>query len=353
MSTGDQPGEIPQTLPLTQLRVVELQAIGPVPFCGMQLKQMGATVRRVLPPNGTPIGLQIGNKYDLLNRDKPVSHLDLKTPEGTEELHQRLAESDVLIEGFRPGVLERLNLAPTELLCRHPKLVIGRLSGYGRHGPYALQAGHDINYLALSGVLSAIGTPERPVIPLNLIADFGGGAMHLLAGILAKLVQRGLTGRGGLVDTSILAGTFGLTPMLHGLMASNRWNQVREGNLLDGGLPFYRVYATRDRKFVAVGALENRFFVQLLTLLGLESTIDVARQHDAATWEAMSQAFKAAFASRDRDDWAAAALDSDCCVTPLLDFQEACALQAHRDNGWIAESPFPHPSVVIDFDKHT
>jgi len=337
-------------LPLTQLKVVELHAIGPVPFCGMQLRQMGATVRRILPPHNPLTGLQIDDEVDLLNRGKVLSRINLKTTEGIDQLNTILAESDVLIEGFRPGVLEKLNLAPQTIRRRHPNLVIGRLSGYGRHGPYAARAGHDINYLALSGVLAAIGTAERPVIPLNLIADFGGGAMSLLAGILATLVQRGITGRGGLVDTSILAGTLGLTPMLHGLMASNRWQLTREANLLDGGLPFYRIYATRDNQFVAVGALENRFFVQLLKLLDLASDLDSQRQYDTNSWQTMTQLFKTTFASRSRDEWATAALELDCCVSPVLNFHEACALQAHHDNGWIADTPFPHPGKVIDFD---
>lgn len=336
-------------LPLAGLRVIELPAIGPVPFAGMQLRLLGASVIRVCPPTDRRIGIEMDAEADLLNRGKPRRSIDLKDPAGTAQLMQLLCDADVLMEGFRPGVMERLGLDPHTLIERYPRLVIGRLSGFGRSGVLAPRAGHDINYLALSGVLAAIGTPKEPTIPLNLIGDFGGGAMHLLSGILARLIRRGIDGRGGIVDTSILGGTLGLTPMLHGLMASGRWTLDRQQNFLDGGLPFYRVYRCRDDGCIAVGALESIFFGHLLTLLGLAEVFSVDRQYDRRTWPTMAIAFASAFASRTRDEWAAEAQSIDCCVTPVLDFAEAMRHPQNLDNGWVQADPFPHPGPVLAF----
>lgn len=335
--------------PLTGLKVVELHAIGPVPFVGLQLQQLGAQVDRICPPIDRAIGIDINEQADLLNNGKTHHTINLKDQAGSAALHTLLAQADVLVEGFRPGVLERLDLNPTNLLKTHPHLVVARLSGFGRQGEYAPRAGHDINYLALSGALAAIGTPDTPVVPLNLIADFGGGAMYLLCGILAKLVQRSITGCGGLVDTSILAGTVGLTTMVHGLMADGSWSLNRQQNLLDGGLPFYRVYPTRDNKFMAVGALEPIFFKQLLTLTDLESCISAKRQYDKSTWDDMSLKFLRVFKERTRDQWTADALHLDCCVTPVLDFAEAAIHPHNQANGWFKKTPFPHPGQVLHF----
>ena len=315
--------------PLAGLRVVELHAIGPVPFVGLQLQQLGAAVDRICPPVDRAIGIAINSDADLLNRGKSEHTINLKDDAGIAQLHALLNDADVLIEGFRPGVMERLDLDPSDLLARYPRLVVARLSGFGRQGDYATRAGHDINYLAMSGALAAIGTTETPVVPLNLIADFGGGAMYLLSGILAKLVQRGINGCGGLVDTSILAGTLGLTTMMHGLMADGRWSLTRQKNLLDGGLPFYRVYKTLDNKFMAVGALEQVFFKQLLILTDLEHSISVDQQYDQSTWNCMSRHFLQVFLKRTRKQWTDDALKLDCCVTPVLDFAEA-AIHPHN-----------------------
>lgn len=315
----------------------------------MQLLQMGASVTRVSPPTDRAIGIELTADVDVLNRGKTSLAINLKETPGKAAFHALLNDADVLLEGFRPGVLERLGLSPQTLLQQFPQLVIGRLSGFGRYGEYAPRAGHDINYLALSGVLAAIGTHDEPIIPLNLIADFGGGAMHLLSGILARLVQRSIQGRGGLVDTSILAGTIGLTSMTHGLMAGGKWNLHRQQNLLDGGVPFYCVYKTQDDKFVAIGALEKPFFEALLKLTGLSSEFSSSQQYDGESWPAMTKAFSIAFAKRTRDDWAIEALESDCCVTPVLDFAESMNHPHNTANGWIVNDPFPHPGLVIHF----
>lgn len=336
--------------PLASHRVVELDALGPVPFAGLQLRQLGAHVTRVVPPDGRGLDLGFAPGTDPLHAGKTRRALDLKTDAGRAALHERLADADVLLEGFRPGVLERLGLAPDALLARHPRLVVGRLSGFGRTGPLAARAGHDINFLALSGALATIGPPERPVVPLNLVADFGAGGMQLVAGVLAALVRRGVTGRGGVVDTSILAATLALTPMLHAMRANGQWRDAREANLLDGGCPFYRVYATADARFVAVGALEPRFFRTLLAVIGLDAHVDAERQYDRTTWPALGNSLADAFAERTRDAWADAASTCDCCLSPVLDPDEALVHPQNVANGTTRAEPFPHPGTALAFD---
>jgi len=288
-------------------------------------------------------------EHDVLNAGKTALQLNLKDPDGLEALHARLARADVLIEGFRPGVLERLGLAPATLAARHPRLVVGRLSGWGSAGPLAPRAGHDINYLAMAGVLNAVGTAGQPLPPLNLVADFGGGAMHLLVGVLARLVRRGIDGRGGVVETSILAGTVGLTGMFYGLLAGAAWNLGREANLLDGARPFYRVYRCADDRFVAVGALEPKFWRQLLQLLGLDGEIDPADQYREASWPATTERLARRFAERSRDEWAALAEPVDACLSPVLDFLEAARHPHNLANRLYRADPFPQPGAVLDF----
>ncbi len=345
-------GSDPHELPLAGLRVLELHAIGPVPFAGMCLRMLGAHVTRISPPRDPGLGIALPPAFDLLNRGKTVRSLDLKQPGDGEAMAAALATADVLLEGFRPGVLERLGLAPKLLLSRHPRLVIGRLSGWGDAGPLAARAGHDINYLALTGVLAAVGTAQQPMPPLNLVADFGGGAMHLLVGVLARLVRRGMDGQGGVVTTSIAAGTVGLTPMFHGLLAAGRWHLQREANLLDGGAPFYRTYRCADGRFVAVGALEGKFYRELLEVAGLAGQLDPADQYRQDCWPAAAAAFSRRFAERSRDDWALAAADRDCCLTPVLDFLEAAAHPHVLANRWFKDGDEPPdgPLPVIRFD---
>jgi alpha-methylacyl-CoA racemase len=336
-------------LPLHGLKVIELHAIGPVPFAGLMLRSMGAELTRVSPPADPGLGLAMDPAHDLLNAGKRLVTIDLKRGDGLDSLHALLAQADVVLEGFRPGVLERLGLAPAALLERHPRLVVGRLSGWGSRGALAARAGHDINYLALAGVLEAIGQAEVPVPPLNLVADFGGGAMHLLAGVLARLVRRGLDGRGGLVQTSILAGTVGLTPMFHGMIAGGLWSLARSTNLLDGAAPFYRVYRCADGRFVAVGSIEAKFYKALLELTGLDAHIDPADQYRRETWPATERALAERFAQRTRDEWARLAEPVDACLSPVLDFAEATRHPHNRANDLFREHPFPQPCRTIDF----
>ena len=338
----------PTDLPLAGLSVIELQAIGPVPFAGMLLRQLGARVTRVVAPVDPGRGIELDPRFDLLNAGKSEKVLDLKTAPGRDELSAELGGADVLIEGFRPGVLERLGFAPAELLARHPRLVIGRLSGWGDRGALAPSAGHDINYLALAGVLDCCGPAERPIPPTNFVADFGGGAMYLVTGVLARLVRRGLTGQGGLVTTSILAGTVGLTPFIHGLLAAGRWRAGREANLLDGQAPFYRTYACADERFIAVGALEAKFYRTLLGVIGLADRVDPARQYDETSWPALTTLFAARFRERSRDDWARAAAGTDACLSPVLDLAEAGRHPHNLANAWYDEAPgFVAPTASV------
>lgn len=335
--------------PLAAIKVIELHAIGPVPFAGMILGQLGASVSRISPPIDPGLGVGIKPEFDVMNAGKTRHALDLKTPEGLAALHEQLAQADVLIEGFRPGVLERLGLAPADLLKQHPRLVIGRLSGFGEQGELAARAGHDINYLAMAGVLHAIGTRDEPAVPLNVVGDFGGGAMHLLLGVMAKLIERSSSNRGGVATTSILAGSIGLTPMFFGMMAAGRWNPTRANNLLDGATPFYRVYRTLDQRHVAVGALEPKFFKELLTLTGLSGAYDATDQYDSESWPSLTELLANQFTSRTMADWAELSRQRDCCVSPVLNFLEAAEHPHNQSNGWYTHEPFVQTRPTIDF----
>jgi alpha-methylacyl-CoA racemase len=335
--------------PLAGLSVVELHAIGPVPFAGQMLRSLGADVQRISPPADPGLGVGMAPEFDLSNLHKRAVAIDLKQPDGLAAGRAIIDAADVLLEGFRPGVLERLSLAPADLLSRNPRLVIGRLSGWGTRGALAQRAGHDINYLALAGILNAIGTPGTSVPPLNLVADYGGGAMHLVVGVLAQLVRRSIDGRGGVVESSILAGSVGLSPIFYGLLAAGLWNLRRADNLLDGGAPYYRTYATSDARAVAVGAIEPKFYAQLLQVTGLQGELDARRQNDRTTWPATAAAFERRFAQRTRDDWARAAEGSDACLSPVLDFLEAAAHPHNLANALYRDAPFPMPDRTIGF----
>ncbi len=344
-----------EQLPLSGLTVIELHAIGPVPFAGMLLQNLGATVLRVSPPNDPGLGLSIKPEYDVLNLNKTALIADLKTSQGLDQILEQIKTADVLLEGFRPGVLERLNLLPAQLLKLNPRLVIGRLSGWGDAGELAARAGHDINYLAMSGALHAIGTKEQPIPPLNLVADFGGGAMHLLVGVLSKLVQRGMSKAqvGGVVTTSILAGTHGLMPMFYGLMAAGIHQEKRASNLLDGSMPFYRVYKTADEQHIAVGALEPKFYKELLLVLGLTQTLQASDQYTPSTWSLTLDTLANTIALKTRDQWVALAHGRDCCLSPVLTFSEASLHPHSLANHWFDQSghaTFKQPTQIIRFD---
>lgn len=310
--------------PLDGLRVVELAGIGPGPHAAMVLADFGADVVRVERP-GRP---EASDRRDHLLRGRRKLTADLKTPEGRDLVLRLAGAADVLLEGFRPGVVERLGIGPDACLKRNPGLVYGRVTGWGQDGPLASRAGHDINYIALTGALHAIGHPElRPVPPLNLIGDFGGGSMLLLIGILAALWERDRSGRGQVVDAAMVDGTSLLTQMIWAFRGAGSWSDERGSNLLDTGAPFYDTYACADGKWVAVGALEPQFYVQLLTGLGLAGE-NLPDQHNRDGWPVLRARFTEAFATRARDEWAKIFADTDACVTPVLSFDEA-ALHPH------------------------
>nr|WP_257573736.1 CaiB/BaiF CoA-transferase family protein [Streptomyces sp. JJ66] len=302
------------------VRIVELAAIGPAPFAGMVLADLGADVLRVDRP-GAPRAFAAWHRE--LDRGRRRVELDLKTPGGRARLLELAAGADVLVEGFRPGVMERLGAGPGECLRRNPALVYARMTGWGQDGPLAHSPGHDINYLALSGALHAIGPAEGPPLPpLNLLGDFAGGGMFLVAGVLAALLERTRTGLGQVVDAAIVDGTGALLGMLTAMAAAGQWRPERGANLLDGGAPFYRCYRCADGRYVAVGALEDRFYAALLDGLGLRPA-DLPDRDDTANWAMLAQKFADRFATRERDEWAARFARTDACVTPVLSVAEA------------------------------
>jgi alpha-methylacyl-CoA racemase len=304
------------TGPLATLKVVEFAGLGPAPLAGQMLADMGADVV-VIDRASAP-----ADPTDVNRRGKRSIALNLKSDTGRDAALALIASSDIVIEGFRPGVMERLGLGPDA--C--PDTVIyGRMTGWGQAGPMAQAAGHDITYLATTGVLSMMGPPDRPPAPpMNLVADYGGGTMFLLYGLLAAVIERGVSGKGQVVDAAMIDGVPAMMGLIHGMIAQGQW-QVRRGvNWLDGGAPFYRCYTCADGGHVAVGALEPQFYALLLEGLGLAQA-DLPDQNDAASWPALHARFEASFASRSRDAWAEIFAESDACVAPVLTLEEAAA----------------------------
>ncbi|MFK0690263.1 CaiB/BaiF CoA transferase family protein [Mesorhizobium sp. IMUNJ 23033] len=309
--------------PLSGLVVIEMAGLGPVPLAGLMLSEMGAEVVRIeRAGSGQPL-MARPEEYDLDRHGRSILSVDLRRPEGAELLLSLVEKADMLIEGFRPGVMERLGLGPDPVLACNPALIYGRMTGFGQDGPLAGRAGHDITYLAYSGVLHAIGSEEgRPVPPLNLVADYGGGAMMLIAGVLAALFQRSRSGKGQVIDAAMVEGASMLAAPVHALMAAGLWRDARGVNLLDSGAPFYDTYETEDGRHVAVGCLEPRFFAEFARLLPLDEHF-VRGQFDKALWPEMRATIAARVKRKTRDDWAALFADTDACVAPVLSLQEA------------------------------
>lgn len=304
--------------PLAGLRIVEFAGIGPAPFAAMLLGDMGAEIIRIDRPGGADPWTRT-----VIRRGRRSVKADLKHPEDLAAVVALLAKADVLIEGFRPGVMERLGLGPEAMLALNPRLVYARMTGWGQEGPLAHCAGHDINYIAISGALHAMGPAEQPVPPLNLVGDMGGGALYLVTGILAALLAARASGRGQVIDCAISDGAASLMAMFSDLGAQKRWDfSRREANILDGGAPFYRNYACADHGFIAVGALEPQFFAAFCEGLGL-APIPEAERMDRANWPALTARFAAIIANRTRDEWAAIFEGSDACVAPVLTLDEA------------------------------
>jgi alpha-methylacyl-CoA racemase len=300
--------------PLAGVRVVELAGIGPAPFAAMMLSELGADVIRVDRPGG--VGFAVPWQYDLTNRGRPSVCVDLKSPEGVDVVRRLSDQADAFIEGMRPGVTERLGLGPADLLGRNPRLVYGRMTGWGQTGPAADRAGHDINYLAATGVLAAIGSKERPAIPANLLGDYAGGSLYLVIGILAALHEAASSGQGQVVDAAIVDGVSHLATAVHGLVAAGMWSADRGDNLLDGGTPFYDVYETRDGEFMAVGPLEPKFYDEFVRLLA--SSAPLPERTDVEQWPTLRALIAGRFAERTQAEWTATFVDSDACVEPVI-----------------------------------
>ncbi|MGH9108245.1 MAG: CaiB/BaiF CoA transferase family protein [Acidimicrobiales bacterium] len=329
--------------PLEGLRVVELAGIGPAPYACMLLADAGADVLRLeRPPRGaasgdTGTGPGATGHWDLLARGRPSVGIDLKRPEAVGLVLDLCARADVLVEGFRPGVAERLGLGPEDCWAGNPRLVYGRMTGWGQDGPLAGEAGHDVDYIALAGALWAVGrSGDRPVPPLNLVGDFGGGGMFLAFGLLAAVFEAGRSGRGQVVDAAMVDGAASLMTMTYALSAAGMWQRRRGANLLDTGAHFYEVYETADGGWFAVGAIEPRFYAALLSGLGLDAAA-LPAQMDRERWPEMKERFAAVFRTRTRDQWAEVFDGTDACAAPVLSPWEAPAHPHHVARGTFVE----------------
>lgn len=329
--------------PLTGVRVVEFDAIGPVPLAGMILADYGCDVVRIMRP-----GRVEGPSADgvIIGRGRRCLTLDLKSPADRQTALRMISHAEILLEGHRPGVMERLGLGPEACIAANRRLVYGRMTGWGQTGPLAQAAGHDINYIALTGVLHAIGGVDRPMPPLNLVGDYGAGTLLLVLGAVAALVSARATGEGQVVDAAMTDGSALLMSMFYGMHAAGSWRDARECNLLDGGAPFYRTYACRDGEHIAVGAIEPAFFVQLVKGLGLDPA--EFEQDHAPGWPTMAERFAAQFRERTRDEWAYAFAATDACVTPVLSLAQAPSDPHNRARRTFAspagvEQPMPAP----------
>lgn len=309
--------------PLQGVRIVEFAGIGPAPLCAMLLADLGATVIRVDRKTPADIGLSRPLKYDLVLRNRKTIRVDLKDPKGMELVHDLVDKADAVIEGFRPGVMERLGLGPDDCLARNPRLVYGRVTGWGQDGPLAHSAGHDINYIAITGVLNAIGRKgEAPTVPLNILGDYAGGSLYLALGILSGILEARSSGKGQVVDTAIVDGVTSLMTILFGLWQAGMVSTERGSNLLDSGAPFYDVYPCADGKYVSVGPIERKFYLQLLEKLELDAP-ELQKPNDPGTWPAIRQAFSDCFKRHPQAYWVDKLEGTDCCFAPVLDMQEA------------------------------
>jgi alpha-methylacyl-CoA racemase len=335
--------------PLQGVRVIEIASLAPAPFGCMILSDLGADVLRV--DRAELCGPAAGASTDPLSRGRRSIGLNLKDPEGVQLLLRLTEDADVLVEGFRPGVAERLGFGPDVCKQHNPRLIFARMTGWGQDGPLAQTAGHDIDYIAVSGVLHGIGRAgQRPVPPLNLLGDFGGGGMLLVIGVLAALVERERSGLGQVIDAAMVDGSALLNTFLYGLISGGAWREERGTNLLDGGAPFYDTYETSDAQHVAVGAIEPKFYAELLAGLGLGDA-DLPDQYDRAGWPVLRNRLTEAFLQRTRDEWAEAFSGSDACVAPVLAPGEAphhphCAARGtflNGDNGDGVVQPAPAP----------
>ncbi len=309
--------------PLVGVKVVELAGIGPAPFCAMLLSDAGADVLRIDRVEDADLGVRVDPRFNLLNRGRRSAAIDLKRADGLDVAKRLVAQADILVEGFRPGVMERLGLGPDDCFVLNPRLVYGRVTGWGQDGPLSTAAGHDINYIALAGVLGTIGPADgAPVPPLNIIGDYGGGALYLAFGVVSALLEARTSGRGQVVDAAMTDGAASLVTSVFSQLADGTWLDRRGSNVLDGGAPWYRAYETADGTYVAVGAIEPKFYARLLRLLGLADE-PLPEQHDRAGWPTLRDRFAAVFKTRTRDEWCALLEGTDACFAPVLSLAEA------------------------------
>ena len=335
--------------PLSGIRVLEFESIGPAPFAGMLLADMGADVLVIDRPATSDLGLKRERWYDIMMRGKRSVTLDLKSRSAQEAALALVGRADALIEGMRPGVMERLGLGPEEVFRKNPRLVYGRMTGWGQDGPLAARAGHDINYIALAGVLHAFGRQgEAPVPPLNLVGDFGGGGMLLGFGVACALIEAARSGRGQVIDAAMVEGASLLAAMFSGFLKAKSWSEVRGVNILDTGAPWYNVYQTKDGKYVSIGAIETRFYAELLQKLKVKDL----GQHDRKRWPQMHQLFARTFKSKTRAQWCKVFAGSDACFAPVLSWSEA-----RRDVHNLARKSFvdvasvPQPAPAPRFSR--
>ena len=332
--------------PLRGIRIVEIASIGPGPFAAMMLADLGADVIRI-DRSGAGNGPLAAGAWNLMHRGRRSAAVDLKHPDGRELALELCQAADGLIEGFRPGVMERLGLGPEDVLARNPRLVYGRMTGYGQDGPLAAVAGHDINYISIAGVLGAMRRQgERPMFPLNLVADFGGGGMLLALGLVCGILEARASGSGQVVDAAMVDGTAALSTLFHAFRQAGLWSDEPGTNLLDSGAHFYEVYETADGGHIAVGALEPQFYAELLRLLELDPA-DFP-QWDRARWPELKQRFAEVFATRTRDEWARLLEPADACASPVLALHEAPAHPHNAARGTFVEvdgrvQPAPAP----------
>ncbi len=334
--------------PLEGIKVIEVAGIGPAPFCAMMLADMGAEVLRLDRTEEPGLGIARDPKLDLLNRGRRSVAVDLKKAEGVELALTLADKADVLIEGFRPGVAERLGIGPEPCMARNRRLVYGRMTGFGQEGPMALAAGHDINYIALAGALHGIGgRGDKPIPPLNLVGDFGGGGMYLAFGVLCALIERERSGRGQVVDAAMVDGAASLMTMFFGMRAMGLWSDERGDNVLDSGSHFYNTYETADGKYVSVGSIEPKFYAELLRLAGLDDQ-ELPAQMDRGGWADLRERLAAIFKAKSRDEWCEIMEGTDVCFAPVLSLDEVARHPHNRARGTFVEmdgvlQPAPAP----------
>lgn len=337
--------------PLTGLKVVELAGIGPAPMAAMMLSDMGAEVIRVDRLTASGLGIPMPKKFNFLGRGRKSIAVDLKNPEGIDALLELIDKADILIEGFRPGVMERLGMGPDVCLERNPKLVFGRVTGWGQEGPLSKSAGHDLNYIALSGALHAIGrsNDEPPTPPLNLVGDFGGGTMFIVVGILAALHEVKNSGKGQVVDAGMVDGALSLMTSIYGMHAGGNQSDERASNILDSGAHFYNTYETRDGKYVSIGSIETKFYAMLLEKLGLDPD-SLPPQMERESWPAMKEKFKEIFLTKTRDEWCVLMENTDICFAPVLSLAEAPDYAHNKERGsFVDVDGVMHPAPAPRF----